>query len=146
VTSVDQLYYYWFSMENQFFSSCVVLPSFDFDFLLDLRPVSVGSFWCCGFISLQRIAKSLLCSGARTHACASRSSAAGSGEPFLFLEMFFSCRTSLHFLLDLLVSVGLVCRCIPHLQGSAPALSLIFFYLSHSGGRGFMRFIRIFSH
>jgi hypothetical protein len=38
-----------------------------------------------------------------------------------------------------------VCRCIPHLQASAPSLSLIFLDLSHSGGRWFMRFIRFFS-
>jgi hypothetical protein len=76
--------------KTNFCSSCVVFPSFDFDFILDLRPISIEPFWSCGFISGQCVAKSLLCSGARTRSCASRSSTAGSGEPFRFLELFFS--------------------------------------------------------
>jgi hypothetical protein len=66
-------------------------------------------------------------------------------SPFYFSSCFFFCRPSLRFLLDLLVSVGLVCRCIPHLQASAPSLSLIFLDLSHSGGRWIVRFVRFFS-
>jgi hypothetical protein len=66
-------------------------------------------------------------------------------SPFYFLSCFF-CRTTLHFLLDLLVSVSLVCRCIPQLQASAPALSPTFLDLSHSGGRWYVRFVRFFFH
>jgi hypothetical protein len=64
---------------------------------------------------------------------------------FYFSSCFFFYRPSLHFLLDLLVSVGLMCRCIPRWQVSTPALSPIFLDLSHSGGQWFMRFVRFFS-
>jgi hypothetical protein len=65
-------------------------------------------------------------------------------SPFHFMSYFF-CRTTLRFLPDLLVSVDLMCRCIPHLQESTLALRPTFLDLSHSGRRWFMRFVQFFS-